>query len=241
MAYYWGQFTDPLVFRLALPVDIAMALAIAWVIGQRPEAVAARWSSWAVGGAVLMYVAFGARATAYYETLNQVGTEIAWGQEWVARQPPKTRLIISNTTSLNWLLEQTSSLNMKYARGRAKQIAESLAGGSLQEVLVFQYYRPTGAEGGFVVDPQDALPKAFQLEPMAERLFGAKLMRISRLAGVDASEAAKDTRSIYLGGLQIITVAPSDTATPVTIEGVTATIAPPAAAKAVDSPPVTAH
>lgn len=210
MMYYWGQFTDPLVFRLALPVNLALVLAIAWVVGGLPSEYRTRIAGWVVSVSLLAYLVFGTRASARFETLNQVGTEIAWGQEWVARQPPKSRLIISNTTSLNWLLEKVPSFGFKYAAGRGVQIARCLEDGTLGEVLVFQYYRPTGPEGGFVLDPDDALPSAFKLEPVTERLFGAKQMRISRIVGIDVKEAAKHQRTIFIGGLHVVTVGTSD-------------------------------
>lgn len=207
MFYYWGQFTDPLVFRLALPVNLALALAIAWTTGSFSEERRARVGIWLTAAALAAYFAFGTRASARFESLNQIGTEIAWGQEWVARRPAaKSRLIITNTTSLNWLLEKHPALGFKYAAGRGVQIAKCLRDGTLGEVLVFQYYRPTGPEGGFVLDPENVLPAAFKLEPLTERLFGAKQMRISRVTGIDVEAASRYDRTIFVDGLHVATV-----------------------------------
>jgi len=214
MLYYWGQFTDPLVFRLALPVDLALVLAITWRLGILPMERRAQIAGWVMSAALLAYLAFGARASARFETLNQIGTEIAWGQEWMARQPPKSRLIITHASSLNWLLEKTPALGIKYASGRGVQIARCLEDGTLGEVLVFQYYRPTGPGGGFVLDPDDVLPAAFKLEPVTERLFGAKQIRISRVVGIDVKEAARHERTLLVGGLWVGQVPPAESSAP---------------------------
>lgn len=206
MVYYWGQFTDPLVFRLSLPMNLALALAIAWVVGRMPAMRASNVAHGLIAAALILYLSVGTRASARFGTLNQIGGEITWGEEWVAKQPPRSRLMISNTTSLNWLLNKVPSLGFEYARGRAAQIGGKLADGSLQEVLVFQYYRPTGPNGGFVLDPRDSLPAMFELEPITERLFGTRQMRISRVVRIDVEAATKGDYTIFVGGLHVATV-----------------------------------
>jgi hypothetical protein len=53
---------------------------------------------------------------------------------------------------------------------------------------VTQYYRPTDPEGGFILEPQDALPPAYALEPLVERQFGGKLLRISRVVVISPAK-----------------------------------------------------
>lgn len=207
MFYYWGQLTDPLVFRMALPVNMAQALAIAWIVSRLPvDSWRSRVVGWLVAGGLLAYAGFGLQANESNGSVNQIATELTWGQEWVSRQPPKSRLIISNKSTLNWLIEKSPCLNLPYARGRALQVAKQMANGTFKEVLVFQYYRPSGPEGGFVLDPRDALPSSYVLEPVAERQFGAKFMRISRVVAIKLDEAAKADRTLLIGGLWVANV-----------------------------------
>ena len=49
------------------------------------------------------------------------------------------------------------------------------------EVLVSQVLRPTSAKGEAIVDPDDELPENFRLETIAEKRFGARWIRISRV------------------------------------------------------------
>jgi hypothetical protein len=181
MFYYWGQLDDVLVFRLSLPFNVMQGFAIAWALGRLPE----RWAAKATGlvaiGGMVFYITVGIPASARHGRANYIATEIEWGEEWVERQPPKARLIIVSTTALNWFLKRTSALSFNYAAQRAEHIAYHMAAGTFQEVLVFQYYRPSTSEGDFVLDPQTELPARFVLEPLVERSLGSKLLRVSRL------------------------------------------------------------
>ena len=48
-----------------------------------------------------------------------------------------------------------------------------------------QALRPTSGAGDMGVDPDDVLPENFHLEPLAQKRFGARWTRISRLVSVD--------------------------------------------------------
>jgi hypothetical protein len=50
---------------------------------------------------------------------------------------------------------------------------------------VTQGARPTSSDGDYRLPPEDVLPDWFRLELLAERRFGTKLARISRLVAVD--------------------------------------------------------
>jgi hypothetical protein len=191
MFYYWGQLDDVLVFRLALPLNIIQGLAIAWAISQLPVAWAPRVAGWVIAGGLLFYMALGLPSSARHRNANYIATEIAWGEKWVARQPDKPRLIIVSTTALNWFLQKTAALSFNYATQRASGISFHMKAGTFQEVLAFQYYRPTGPGGAFVLDPRTELPPSFVLEPLVERSLGSKLLRISRVVEIKADEQTK--------------------------------------------------
>ena len=158
----------------------------------------------------MAYLSIGLVTSERNRQANQIATEIAWAEDWVARQPPKNRLIISNASTLNWMMKKTPCLNIPYARGRATKVAAQLSNGTFQEVLVFQYCRPTGPDGGFVLDSRDALPASYALEPLDERLFGSKMIRVSRVSEIKMSEASKDDRTLFVNGFLVATVGPTD-------------------------------
>lgn len=207
MFYYWGQLDDVLVFRLALPLNIIHGLAIAWALGRLPSQWISRVAGWVIAGGVIFYFGWGLPASARHGQANYIATEITWGEDWVARQPAKSRLIVVASTSLNWFLKKTAALSFSYAAQRADRIAYHMAAGTFQEVLVFQYYRPTGPDGGFVLDPRTELPASFVLEPVFERSMGLKLIRISRVVEIRPAQPAGEAVSGPASG-ESVRVAP---------------------------------
>lgn len=184
MFYFWGQLDDPIVSRLALPMYVMLAVAVAWAVGRCRLDWQPRVGAWLIAGALLGYLAVGLRAIAYNNGLNQLATEMSWEEHWVARRPSVPRLMITNKTGLNWFAQSTAAIAVELARGKAEQVRFHMNAGTFREVLVSQYYRPVGAEGGFVLDPRDALPDSFVLEPLIERQMGGRLLRISRVVEI---------------------------------------------------------
>jgi hypothetical protein len=86
------------------------------------------------------------------------------------------------------MLRHLPAVAIENARKRGDRILYHLEQGTFQEVLVFQRFRPTSADGEFGLDPEDILPEGFKLERVTERRFGASLHRISRLITIDASK-----------------------------------------------------
>ncbi len=188
MFYYWGQLDDPIVSRLALPFYLMLAFAVAAVAGTCREEWRPRLCVWLITGALLSYLATGLWAAAYNEKINQLAYEIEWEEQWVAQRPPLSRLIITNKSCLNWMVGHISAISTDVGRNRADKVKFHMEAGTFREVLVIQYYRPTGPEGGFTVDPHDALPPTFELEPLVERQVGAKLSRISRVVAIHPAD-----------------------------------------------------
>jgi hypothetical protein len=184
MFYFWGQLDDPIVARLVLPFYVVLALCIVWATSRFEGERCQTLSRWLVGGALITYLAVGLQATAFNADRNQLATEIKWEEKWVAAQPVRSRLVITNKSTLNWVVQRVSSISVTRARNTAKQIQFHLAHGTFQEVLVTQYLRPIGAEGGFQLDPHDELPATYVLEPLIERQLGARLLRISRVVEI---------------------------------------------------------
>ena len=52
-------------------------------------------------------------------------------------------------------------------------------------MIVAQALRPTSAQGEMGVDPEDLMPPEFRLETVAEKRFGGRWARLSRLVAVE--------------------------------------------------------
>jgi hypothetical protein len=182
MFYYWAAFSDPMASRFALPMYLLFVLALV---------AAAAWADRKVPASVVGLVALAAFTLAVsapkqsYHYYSHMGNdELAWEQRIVEARPG-TRLILSNKSTLPWMITATPAILLERARAVADRLAEHLQLPDFNEILVTQSMRPTSADGGFQLVPEEALPDWIHLELLAERRFGTKLARISRIVAID--------------------------------------------------------
>jgi hypothetical protein len=129
-----------------------------------------------------------------YTTQNLAMKEINWEREFVQARTPGPRLFISNKSAIPWVLWRTPSLIMGVARQRGEQLRYHMSQGTFREIIVSQALRPTTPEGKFGIDPEDLLPSNFRLEVLAEKRFGARMDRLSRLVAIDPEIPAPDVK-----------------------------------------------
>lgn len=180
--YYWSSFTDPMASRFSLPLNLVFTFAAV-------AATAALARRWPVAPRVLLGVAVLALAiaTSRYglNLYSHTGIdEIEWERRWVAARPPGPRLIITNKSTLPWLLQKTPSILIGRCALVADRLDYQLKAGAFREILVMQSLRPVSREGQHQLWPDDAVPAGFELEPLVEHRFGTKIIRISRLVAV---------------------------------------------------------
>lgn len=189
MAYYWGQLDDPIVGRLSLPLAAIMALAVGLVLVEW-ERGGRTGAGWVAGAALVAYVGWGLPAAAYNGRVNQLAEEIGWEGDQVAQMPPKSRLVITNKSTLSWLLQGIPAISINRVNDvSADSLRFHLAHGTFEEVLVTQRLRPVSEAGGFFIDPRDRLPARFELKTIEERMLGGRLVRISRLTRIGPAPA----------------------------------------------------
>ncbi len=191
MFYYWGQLDDPTVTRLGLPFAALLAIAIAFAVDR--FSVWQRNLAWyASAAAVLAYLWSGVIANAQHSLLNTLQTELDWERRFVDALPPGERLIISDKSTLPWILGRIPAISIDRARTRVDALRFQLANHTFREILVFQDYRPTDAMGDYQLDAKNRLPDWFALEPITEKRFGTRLDRVSRLVEIrkEAAPAA---------------------------------------------------
>lgn len=204
MFYYWSSFDDPMASRFSLPGLMLMIFAVV---------VMARWLDRRLPATLLLLVLAGgwalpdAAAKFGHHYYSHMGNdEIAWHHRLVQSRPSARRLVISNRTSLSWLLEETPAILLDRARLVADRLQHQLSQPLFDEILVIQALRPTSAEGDFRLPEEESLPDFFRTELLAEKRFGTRLCRVSRLVAVDlpsgwepplgkGKEAAKKTGS----------------------------------------------
>ena len=183
MFYYWAALNDPMAARFALPLHLLLVLAVvaaaAWGDRKWPVSVIAL----GLVGAFILGSSAPRQSFHFYSHLGN--DEIAWEERVVAARPPGTRLMLTNKSTLPWLIKDTPAILLDRARMVADRLAEQLHLPDFSEILVTQCARPGSAEGDYQIPQEEVLPAWFHLEPVAERRFGTKLARISRLVAID--------------------------------------------------------
>lgn len=180
--YYWSSLTDPLASRLSLPFYLILAflvvVAAATLDRRLPVSLilAAGMSVFALGVTT---------SRAAFHIYSHMGIdEIEWEKRFVAARPAGERLVISNTSSIPWLLVKIPSILI----GRGNQVGDRLKyqldQHTFREILVFQSWRPSTIEGDHELVPEDKLPPGYELELLAEKRFGTKIIHASRLVAV---------------------------------------------------------
>jgi len=182
MFYYWAAFNDPMASRFALPMYLLLVLAIVVVAAWADRKVPVSVVGLAAIAVFTLVVSSPKQSYHYYSHMGN--DELAWEQR-VVESRPGTRLILSNKSPLPWMITSTPAILIERARAVADRLAEHLHLPDFNEILVTQSMRPTSAGGGYQLVPEEALPDWIHLELIAERRFGTKLARISRVVSID--------------------------------------------------------
>ncbi len=193
--YYWSSYSDPMAARFALPLYLTFAFAAVIAVAM----IDRRWP-------VMRWVQAATIVYGLGVTTKQVGqhlyshlgvAEIEWEKAVINARPASgQRFVITNKSTLPWLLDRTPSILVGRARLVQDRLAWQMTEGDFRDVYVTQTLRPTTPDGDHEMLPEDRLPAAFHLQPVAERRFGTRLTRISRIVAIDppatVSPAAAD-------------------------------------------------
>lgn len=188
MTYYWAGLDDPMASRFALPFCVLLAVLGAVALAR----IDLRgWSvRLALCGALIFTLAVSVPRLSRHAYSKLGIDEYEWMVRVVQAREPVPRIVIANRSTLIWLLHRTPAVLIDRALIYQDRLQFQLQAGFFQEILITQELRPASAMGDHQVVPEDVLPKNFQIETLAERRFGTKLVRISRLLAVNELEAA---------------------------------------------------
>lgn len=182
MFYYWSSLTDPLASRLSLPFYLVLAFAVVALAARFDRRIPASFILVGCMSVFTLGVTTGHAAQHLYSHLGI--DEVEWEKRYVAARPPGDRLVISNTSTIPWLLEKIPSILLGRTRLVADRLKYQLERHTFAEILVFQAYRPSTPEGDYELVPEDRLPPGYETELLAEKRFGTKLVHVSRLVSV---------------------------------------------------------
>lgn len=193
LAYYWGDLSDPIVSRLSLPLHALLALAVGGAVVWLERNYRWRLAGPVIAAALICYGVWGSRVTQHLPDLNMIESTERWELSVIDRFPAMDRLVICDKSPLFWFAQGMGSTTCEQVMHRPGALAYHWKARSFQDIYVTQRFAPMGADSGWMVEPASRLPDGMVLETVAERRFGAKIQRISRVVAV--AEPVKDTPS----------------------------------------------
>jgi hypothetical protein len=183
--YWWAKFNDLMASRFSLPLCLTFAVLAAvlakGLADRRLPALRAAWLGLAVW---LMALGLPAINLGLYTITNDGMQELDWEHGIIAAQQGPL-LVISNKSTIPFILWHIQAILNPAAATKGNDISYHMGQQTFREVLVTQAIRPSSAEGDMGVDPDDLLPPNFHLEKIAEKRFGGRLDRISRIVSID--------------------------------------------------------
>jgi hypothetical protein len=183
--YWWARFNDLMAARFALPMCLAFAvLAAALVRGLCDRGVPALRIVWAGLGVWLLTGGLPAINLGAYTDTNLGMQELDWERGIIDSRPGPV-LVISNKSTIPFILWHIQAILNPVAATKGPDISYHMSQDTFSEVIVTQAIRPSSADGDMGIDPDDLLPPNFHLQVIAEKRFGGRLDRMSRIVSID--------------------------------------------------------
>jgi hypothetical protein len=183
--YWWAKFNDLMASRFALPMCLTFAvLAAALVRGLASLRLPALRVAWAGLGIWLATAGMSAINIKFYTNGNLGMQELDWERSVITARPGPV-LVISNKSPIPFILWHIECILNNIAALKGEDIRYHMGQGTFKEVIVTQAIRPTSVNGDMGVDPEDLMPPGFHLQKIAEKRFGGRLDRLSRIVSID--------------------------------------------------------
>lgn len=182
--YFWGQYDDPIISRLSLPLHLLMALAIC-VVGAQFIRSELGWKILSlVVMAAFLFQGLPVMAKHAYEQDYQPGVQMSLRRAFLERQPERNFLFIDND-SVFWITHRIPATPASQAQLRKEGLAYHLRNHSFSAMYVFQSVLVDDQTGERSIVPADELGADFDLELVGEwRVHALRFVRISRVSAI---------------------------------------------------------
>lgn len=129
-------------------------------------------------GAGLLFHSLPARAQRRYSAMNLVAQELAWEREWVRAQAPARCLVLTNKSTLPWVLAHISSMEIPTDEKGWARVADLQRRGLFTHILVTQSLQPTSITGDLGVVARDRTPSGMPFRTLSVAQFGGRVSRV---------------------------------------------------------------
>ena len=193
--YYWARLDEYEACRFSLPVYWGLALCVPLALQAFPGHASWTWRAawWCVCAGALLHT-LPTRARALYTERNLMAREVEWELRTLAGARETPLLVISNKSTLPWLLAHVPSRLLTQGDALWQSLPRDGRGVVLGTVLVTQGMKPSSAEGDFAVVPDDVVPSYVELREVATHREGARLNRLSVVYAVRPVPSADAAR-----------------------------------------------
>jgi hypothetical protein len=183
--YWWARFDDLLAARFSLPICLLFAVLSAVLVRGLQERRVPALRIAVVGLGIWLFTGgLPAMARRLYTDQNLAMQELDWEHQIVESRPGPI-LMISNKSTIPFILWHIEAVISAVGAQKGEQIRYHLGQGTFKDVIVAQALRPTTKDGDFGVDPDDLMPPSYHLQTIAEKRFGARIARLSRIVSID--------------------------------------------------------
>lgn len=142
MAYFWGQYDDPVIFRLSLPTWLLFWLAAS---AATPKLLKGRFGTALIGLLILAWtqISLPLLAKHSYSTNQWAPANFEQARRWSAKNSDQRFLFISRY-GVFWSLENQSTLDLKRVPENPLMLKRYLETDSFDAILTFRFYVPEG-------------------------------------------------------------------------------------------------
>jgi Dolichyl-phosphate-mannose-protein mannosyltransferase len=183
--YWWARFDDLMASRFALPICVCFSiLAAVLVKGLCDRRIPALRIAVVGLGVWMLTGGMPAIARRLYTDENLAMQELDWEHQIIESRPGPI-LMISNKSTIPFILWHIEAVISAVGAQKGEQIRYHMGEGTFKDVLVAQALRPTSKDGEFGVDPDDLMPAGYHLQTIAEKRFGMRIARLSRIVSID--------------------------------------------------------
>tara|TARA_R100000027_G_scaffold18483_1_gene13312 strand:+ start:10524 stop:12335 length:1812 start_codon:yes stop_codon:yes gene_type:complete len=196
MSYFWGQFDEPIIQRLALPYFLFFALGSLFLICRifHNRSTRARWG---LGGAVaLLWITFTGPAIAYRSPVDVYISpkNFNWAMDYIEEHPNERYAVISSAPMF-WIANNIASFSINYANAAPFELKELMNRGVYDDIYFFQEIIFSPDDNKWIPGPFHHISAAYEIEVEKEvrfgEFYGVRLMRITAIDAENPHEVSQ--------------------------------------------------
>jgi len=192
--FFYGQYNDPIVSRLSLPLLTLFIITGALLIGSvYQKNKTAKYLSLAFLVCTGLYASKQYGNPGYRDS-NSLQARAEWAIDF-ANQLPLGKYLFISTMPLVFEVENLSSIHTSRVRGDLARLKKQVEFKTYSDIFVLENFQLDQIDGKLIAShlPANNLGKAVALEPLAEKSFAIyNFTRISRITDIDLSATSSD-------------------------------------------------